>query len=222
MLARLRACDPSEPLGRIILYRVCRKICAVFVRVFYRLRVVGLKHAPRTGGFLLVSNHQSHLDPPLLGTALKHRNMAALARQGLFNSRIFGALLRGLGSIPINQSAGDTAAIRATIAALRKGRVVLVFPEGSRSPDGELQDFKRGTWLLMSRAECLVLPAAVEGAFQVWPRTRVLPRLFGQRCAVAFGEPIPAAKLKAMGAEEGLAHLRGVIEELRSKAKNEG
>jgi 1-acyl-sn-glycerol-3-phosphate acyltransferase len=215
MLSRLRSSDSTQPLWRVLLYRLCRFIAAVYVRGFYRLKVVGAEHIPPTGGLLLVSNHQSHLDPPLVGAALGRRNMASLARIGLFGNRFLGLLLRGLGSIAIKQGESDTAAIRAAIVELKKGRVVLIFPEGSRSPDGTVHAFKRGTWLLLSKAECDVLPAAVEGAFDAWPRGQPLPSLFGHRCMVAFGPPIPYAQLKAMGADDGLAHLARVIDVMR-------
>jgi 1-acyl-sn-glycerol-3-phosphate acyltransferase len=221
MISRLRSCDPTEPLFRVLLYRICRKVAAVYVRLCYRLHVVGAEHIPATGGLLLVSNHQSHLDPPLLGVALGHRSMASLARVGLFGNRLFGLLLQGLGSIPIKQSEGDTAAIRAAIAELRKGRVVLIFPEGSRSPDGAVHPFKRGTWLLLNKAECDVLPAAVEGAYDAWPREKRVPHFFGQRCMVAFGKPIPHAELKQMGADAALAHLAGVIDRMRLDLRKE-
>lgn len=221
MLARLRATDPSEPLWQILLYRACRKVCAIGLAVFYRTRVRGLEHIPPAGGLLLVSNHQSHLDPPLLGVALGHRNMASLARTGLFSNKFFGWLLRGLGAIPIRQNEGDTAAIRAAIAELKRGRVVLIFPEGSRSPDGAVHDFKRGTWLLLNRAECDVLPAAVEGAFDAWPRRRIIPKLFGQRCMVAFGPTISHAKLKELGSTAALEHLAREIDTMRLSLRRE-
>lgn len=215
MLDRLRLCDPGRPLWQIALYRACRKAASAFVHTFYRVRYVGKENIPPTGGVLLISNHQSHLDPPLLGTGLGRRNMASLARVGLFGNRFFGWMLRGLGAIPLKQNESDTGAMRAAIAELKAGRILLVFPEGSRSPDGAVHDFKRGTWLLLSRADCLVLPAAVEGAFDAWPRERLLPRLFGQRCMVAYGPPIPSQELKAMGADQGLEHLARVIDAMR-------
>lgn len=221
MLARLRATDPSEPLWQILLYRICRKLCAIGVRTVYRLDVRGLENIPPKGGLLLVANHQSHLDPPLLGVALGQRNMASLARTGLFSNRLFGWLLRGLGAIPIKQDQGDTAAIRAAIAELKRGRVVLIFPEGSRSPDGAMHPFKRGTWLLLSRAECDVLPAAVEGAFDAWPRRRIIPRLFGQRCMVAFGPTISHAQLKELGPAAGLEFLASQIDTMRLNLRRE-
>lgn len=220
MLSRLRSCDPTEPLGQVLFYRICRRVAAAYVRICYRLRVVGAEHVPAAGeaasrGLLLVSNHQSHLDPPLLGVALGRRNMASLARTGLFGNAALRWLLRALGSIAIKQNESDTAAIRAAIGELKKGRIVLIFPEGSRSPDGSVHPFKRGTWLLLNKAGCDVLPAAVEGAFDAWPRTRPLPHFWGHRCMVAFGEPIPFDRLKELGADEALAHLGSVVDQMR-------
>jgi 1-acyl-sn-glycerol-3-phosphate acyltransferase len=215
ILARLRASDPAQPLFNAAFYRLCRKIVALAVRTLYRLQVRGREHIPPAGGLLIVSNHQSHLDPPLIGTALGRRNMAAIARAGLFRHPLMGLLLRGLGAISLRQEEGDAGAMRAAIAELKKGRVLLIFPEGSRSPDGTIHPFKRGTWLLLSRSGCTVLPTAVEGAFDAWPRGRPLPRIIGCRCAVAFGEPISFEDLKKLGPDAGLELLAQRIDTLR-------
>lgn len=217
MLARLRASDPTEPLRHVAFYRVCRAACALACRLFYRLRVHGRENVPASGGLLIVSNHQSHLDPVFIGVGLGRRNMASIARVGLFKNPLLGALLRGLGAISLRQSEGDAGAIRAAISELKKGRAMLIFPEGSRSPDGEVHEFKRGSWLLMSRSGCDVLPVAVEGAFDAWPRTRTFPRLFGQRCAVAFGKPIPFEQLRQLGPDDGLDALSRSIRSLQSE-----
>lgn len=221
MLAGLRSCDPTQPLWRTAFYRLCRKIIAVYVRTCYRVRIRGAKNIPPTGPVLVVSNHQSHLDPPLVGVALGHRNMASIAREGLFKVPVFGLVLRALGAISIRQNEGDTGAMRAAIGELKKGRLMLIFPEGSRSPDGAVHEFKRGAWLLMTRAGCDILPAAVEGAFDAWPRDRKFPRLLGCRCAVAFGQPISHAQLKDLGADAGLEFLAQRIDQMRLELRHE-
>ncbi|MCC6322288.1 MAG: 1-acyl-sn-glycerol-3-phosphate acyltransferase [Phycisphaerales bacterium] len=215
MLSGLRRCDSGEPLRTILFYRLCRFLCLVYVTLFYRLKVIGRDRVPMTGGLLVVANHQSHLDPVLIGVGLDRRNMASLARSGLFKNILFGLILRGVGSIPIRQEEGDAAAIRTAIGELKKGRLMLIFPEGSRSPDGALREFKRGAWLLMSRSGCDVLPAAVEGAFDAWPRSRKFPGLFGHRCAVMFGQPVKAGDLKTLGPDAGLAMLAERVDDLR-------
>jgi 1-acyl-sn-glycerol-3-phosphate acyltransferase len=215
MFERLRATDPTQPLYNSMLYRFCRALLVAFIWLFYRPRFYGVENIPPAGALLVVSNHQSHLDPPLIGIGLGRRNMASIAREALFKIPIFGPLLRAVGAIPIKQEEGDAAAIRAAIGELKKGRLLLIFPEGTRTPDGAMHEFKRGTWLLLSRSGCSVLPAAVEGAFDAWPRSRRWPRLFGRRCAVAFGEVIEFQTLKPMGADAGLEFLARRIDALR-------
>ncbi|HYE01950.1 MAG TPA: lysophospholipid acyltransferase family protein [Phycisphaerales bacterium] len=183
--------------------------------LFYRLRVTGLENVPKTGPLLVVANHQSHLDPPLIGVSFRHRNLYFMARGGLFRNRFFAWLIRNLNSIPVGEGAGEAAAIRTAIGVLRSGRALLIFPEGTRSPDGGLQPFKRGTWLLISRAQCPVLPVAIEGAFDAWPRWQRLPSLFGHRVSIAMGRVIQPGPLLEMGDQAALAAIAREIEALR-------
>ncbi|MBY0311722.1 MAG: 1-acyl-sn-glycerol-3-phosphate acyltransferase [Phycisphaerales bacterium] len=215
MLGRLRTWDPGQPLAQMLFYRIVWSIVLALFTLIYRARFLGGERVPRSGGLLIVANHQSHLDPPLIAVSLMHRHTAAIAREGLFKNPVFGLILRGLGAMPIKENEGDAGAMRRAIEQLKRGRVVVIFPEGSRSPDGALKEFKRGTWLLLARSGATVLPAAVEGCFDAWPRQRTLPSVFGHRVGVSFGEPIEFASLKAKGADMGLAHLASEIETLR-------
>lgn len=235
MLSRLRALDPSRPLREILFYRLCYWIVVALFTLLYRVRFQGVANIPRDGGLLVIANHQSHLDPPLVGVGIRHRNMAAIARGGLFKNPLLGALLRGLGVIPIREAepsgpagsgggggpSGDAAAIRTSIAQLKEGRVVVIFPEGSRSPDGAMYSFKRGVWLLLARSGVPIVPAAVEGCFDAWPRGRPFPKVLGQRCAVRFGPPIDFATLKAMGPDAGLDFLARAVDTLRLELRSQ-
>ena len=216
---RLRGFDPTQPLRQIIFYRCCYWIVMLLTTLLYRLRVYGAGNVPPSGagGVLVVANHQSYLDPPLIGIALRKRNMASLAREGMFRVPGLRQLLLGLGSIALRETEGDAGAIRTAIAELKKGRLMLIFPEGSRSRDGEVKAFKRGAWLLLSRAKVDVVPAAVAGAFDAWPRHQRFPTLLGQRVGVAFGRPIAYEELKALGPEAGLARLQREVEALRAE-----
>lgn len=219
MFASFRALDPGLPLRQVLFYRAAYWLVLAAFTLLYRVRFFGVRNIPGSGegggGVLIVANHQSHLDPPLIGIAIRHRNMAAIAREGLYRNPVFGAILRGLGTIPIKENEGDAGAMRAAIAQLKAGRVVVIFPEGSRSPDGGMYSFKRGSYLLLARSQVPVIPAAVEGCFDAWPRGTRFPRLFGQRCAVAFGEPIPFEELKALGADGALDRLAREVDALR-------
>lgn len=217
-LQQIRAYDPGRPLRRILFFRLCWWLTFLAVTLIYRLRVAHPERVPRSGPLLVVANHQSHLDPPAIGLALNYRHIVPIARIGLFKNRFFGWLIRMLNAIPINEKEGDATAIRAAVKELHAGRCILIFPEGSRSPDGKLQPFKRGAWLMISRAKCPVLPAAVEGLYDAWPRTRTFPFLWGKRTAVAFGEVIDPDRLLAMGPDAGLKYLAERIDEARDDA----
>ncbi len=216
-LDRLRRRDTGRSIAGILFFLLCQKTVHAVLKVVYRLKVVGRENIPREGALLVVANHESHLDPPVVGVSVSPRHVVPIARSGLFRIPGFGLILRGLGVISIRENEGDAGALRAALATLGAGRCVLIFPEGSRSPDGTLQPFKRGAWLLLSRAKCNVLPVAVSGCFEAWPRTRMAPRVWGQRVTCVIGEVIPHEVLRGMKAEEGLAYLAERVEGLRKR-----
>ena len=205
-----------RPLWQRVLYFVCRGASRWLITLFYRHRVWGRRNVPPDGPLLVISNHQSHLDPIMCGTSMR-RPLYYLARAPLFSNRVFGAFLVGLGCVPLRQGETDAAAIRSSIELIKQGKALLVFPEGSRTPDGRVGEFKRGAWVLLSRAKCPVLPMAVEGGYDTWPRRNTLPKLVGGRLATMVGPPIAHADLVAMGPEAGLAFLRERIESMRQQ-----
>jgi 1-acyl-sn-glycerol-3-phosphate acyltransferase len=211
----LQRMDPGRTAFQILFYRFWYWVLLLLFTFIYRARFYNTGAVPDVGGLLVISNHQSHLDPPLVGVAIRRRNMAAIARAGLFKVPVLGFWLRAVGCIAIKEDAGDAGALRAAIEQLKAGRLVVIFPEGSRSPDGAVHEFKRGVWLMMMRSGVPVLPAAVEGCFDAMPRGKTWPRVFGERVAVAFGTPISHAELKALGADAGLARLEREVEMLR-------
>ena len=150
-------------------YRVAKSMVRIWAAVMFRARYSGERNVPRHGGVLVVSNHQSHLDAPLVGVGFP-RLMVFMARRTLFRFRPFGWLIGSLGAIPIDREGFALSGIRATIEWLRRGEPLLVFPEGTRSRDGNLGVFKPGLSLVARRAKVPILPAAIEGAYQAWPR----------------------------------------------------
>jgi 1-acyl-sn-glycerol-3-phosphate acyltransferase len=218
MFARLRARNPGRGVAALLGYQAIRALAEAALRLTWRVRRRGHEHVPTSGPLLIAVNHQSHLDAPAVGCGMD-RHVNFIARQGLFKNPLFGSLIRLLNARPIKESGSDTAAIRESLALLAMGRCVLIFPEGSRSPDGTVRPFKRGVWLLLSKAKCPVLPVAVEGAFDAWPRGQHLPRLFGCRLAVRYGQPIPPEQLLALPPDQGLNLLRTTIDTLRLEAR---
>ncbi|GJQ29856.1 MAG: hypothetical protein HBSAPP03_17400 [Phycisphaerae bacterium] len=208
-------------MARVLFYDLCRMASHVILRVFFGLRVRGLERVPQTGPLLIAANHASYLDPPAVGVAIRNRHLTFIAQAGLFKFKPFAWLISTLNSVPVRGDAGDSAAMKAALARLAAGGAVLIFPEGSRSDDGTIRPFKRGVALLMKKARCPVLPVAIDGAYEAWPNSRMLPRPFGRPVRVLYGTPIPEAELLKDGAEAGLARIerdvRALAEQLRAE-----
>lgn len=167
-------------------YRVCRTAARTLASAIWRLRGFGADRIPQKGGVLLASNHQSFLDPALIA-ACAPRPVSFMARSTLFRNGMFGALIRTLGTFPVKRGTADLHAVREAIDRLRAGAALLVFPEGTRTRDGALGPMKAGVRMLAQRAGVPVVPVLVEGAYRVWPRTRLWPGRGSVR--VRFGEP---------------------------------
>ena len=216
MLNRLRQKRPGTPLRRLLMYDVIRRLAHALFVLFYRIRVYGHRRIPASGPLLLVCNHQSNLDPPAVSSSISSRHLEFLAKEGLFTGSGFLAWLIGnLNSLPIREDGGDAAAIKEILRRLGEGRAVLIFPEGTRSEDGAMHEFKRGVALLVKRGRCPVQPVAVEGCFDAWRRGGSFPRLFGPRVAVAFSDPISHDELMRGTPDEGLARLAARIDRTR-------
>lgn len=199
-------------------YRFCRFIAASVLQVLYRPIRLHTDRIPLTGPVLLVANHQSHLDPPAISICLNKRACAFLARESLFKNRLFGGLIRSLNSIPIKRDAGDAGAMKTTLEALAKGHPILVFPEGTRSNDCVVQPFKRGMVLLIKRSNALVVPVAIHGSGDAWPKGRLRPYVLGKRIAIVFGEPLDPEHLMQGGPDSAVETLRNHILALQQEA----
>lgn len=168
----------------------------------FGLRAAGRANVPPTGPALLVANHQSFIDPWLVGQAAPRR-LKFLARHTLFANPLFGRAIRAYGAVPIDRGFGKEG-LQGVLALLKAGRAVVVFAEGERTRTGAMQPLKAGVALLLRKAECPVVPVGVAGAFAMWPRHRLLPApaplplpADGRSLAVAFGRPLPAGSLQA-------------------------
>ena len=173
-----------------------RWLCRLFCLSFFKVRTYGRDNIPKKGPFVLISNHQSFLDPMLCGGPIKRR-VSFLARESLFNHWLFGRMIRSVGTIPVRLGEADISAMRRVIDVLKKGRGVCLFPEGTRSEDGRITPFKPGFGLLCRRGKAAVVPVVIDGAFECWPRHK---KLFTRgNIAVCYGRPIDAEQAKTMG-----------------------
>lgn len=183
-----------SPAGRC-LYAVLWVLSRTLAVSLLGFRARFARPVPPTGGLLVLSSHQSHLDPLLVGLALDRR-ISSLARSSLYGFGPFGAAIRALDAVPIDRNASMVQALKAVIARLDRGAAVLIFPEGTRTADGRLGEIKAGFALMARKAGVPILPVAIVGAFECWPRTRLLPR--PGRVRLEFGEPIPPEALAGL------------------------
>ena len=172
-----------------MVYYIVWQVLRVLVIVFFRIRTYGKRNMPVKGGALLASNHQSYLDPALIALAL-NKPIYFLARKELFKANwVFGWLITQLHSIPLDRKGADSTGLRRAIEVLRNGGLLVVFPEGTRTPDGRIGEIKKGVTLLGMRANVPLIPTLVDGAYKSWPRKSKLPVRFAP-VTVRFGQPV--------------------------------
>jgi 1-acyl-sn-glycerol-3-phosphate acyltransferase len=167
-------------------------VCRILTTVFFDLKFYGAYYVPKTGGALLVSNHQSYIDPVLLALGLD-RTLSYMAKSQLFKNPLFAWLIRSLNAFPVEQGAGDIGAVKESIARLQDGYLLNVFPEGSRTEDGEMLPLERGVALLIRRAKVPVVPAVITGSYEAWPKSKKFLRPHAIR--VVYGPPMDLANL---------------------------
>jgi 1-acyl-sn-glycerol-3-phosphate acyltransferase len=172
--------------------------CYAISQVWFRFKFSGKGYVPTEGPVLLVSNHQSNLDPVLVGIACP-RQLKYLARQGLFFWP-FSLWIRSLGAVPIDRDRGALSGIRTTLDLLKKQNAVLVFPEGSRTEDGKLDVMLPGFCLLARRSGATIVPVGIVGAFDALPRGAVFARPNPIR--LAFGPSISKQQAAELSDEQ--------------------
>jgi 1-acyl-sn-glycerol-3-phosphate acyltransferase len=181
-----------------------------------RIRVAGRANVPRTGGGLLLSNHQSHLDPVLMGLACDRR-LNYLARETLFRFAPFRWLIQSLDAIPIDREGVGLSGLKETLRRLKQEELVLIFPEGTRSRDGEISPLRPGFCALARRGRAPLVPVGLDGAFVAFPRSALFPR--PARIAVVFGEPLQPEDLATLSDEELVAEVERRIRSCHAAAR---
>ncbi len=181
----------------MILYRVLRGIAAPYFRSIMRLRMEGTEKIPPSGPLLLVMNHQSNLDP-LLAHTFCPRLLFTMAKSSAFRHSIMRWIEPRVGAFPTRRYQVDPQAVRTALRYLEEGKAVGIFPEGSRSWDGQLQMLRRGTIRLLLKAGVPVIPCGIAGTYELWPRWgRMNWFQFGPKrppVTIRFGDPIHFGK----------------------------
>jgi len=176
--------------------------------------VNGGEHIPTAGGFVLVSNHASHFDPPILAIA-SPRQMTYIAKIELFSNPVFGWFIRRLGAYPIRRGAGDREAFQAALDLLASGHALVVFPEGTRTITGAMGRIRIGAAMMALSAGVPLIPAYIEGSFAAWPKGGPIRR---SRVRVRIGPAIKMNDLEndSRGARALTVRLKMAMDALKS------
>lgn len=172
--------------GNVFVYDLTR----LFIFAYHHLgglRVIGRENIPRTGRAILAPNHISHLDPPIISSC-SPRRPHVIAKKELFKNKLIGKYFGGLGAFPVDRGKADRKAIRRAIDALEKDELLLVFPEGTRSPDGELRPAEIGLGMIAHAAKAPIIPVFIKGTKEAFSPERPGFRLV--KTEIYYGEPL--------------------------------
>ena len=175
-------------------YFVGRSLFRLMYATYFRWRVYNPERVPPTGPLILASNHASFIDPPLVGCPLK-RDINFLARESLFHFPGVGALLRSWNAVPVDREGGGARGLKAILDRLNEGGAIILFPEGTRTRDGNLQPARSGIGLTVIKSNAPVVPVRVFGTFEAFGRHIKFPR--PKSVAVKYGTPMRFEELRA-------------------------
>ncbi|MFB1080808.1 lysophospholipid acyltransferase family protein [Jeotgalibacillus sp. JSM ZJ347] len=166
------------------LYAFAKGLVKSVLTPAYRIRIVGKEHIPKDGGVLICANHINVLDPPVVGIT-SPRPVSFMAKEELFKMPVLKKLLPNLNAFPVKRGMSDREALRKGLSQLKEGHVVGLFPEGTRSKDGEIGKGLAGAGFFALRSDAAVVPCAIIGPYKLTKRLKVV-----------YGKPINMAELK--------------------------
>ena len=191
-------------------YRAAWLILHVFFGLYLRWNVYNRERVPRTGPVILAANHASFLDPPLVGTALP-RGIHYLARESLFRFPILGAVLRYWDAVPVDRESG-AGGLKVILDRLLNGAAIILFPEGTRSHDGNLLPARSGIGLAVIKSNAPVIPVRIFGSHRAYGRPHWVPR--PRKVIVKFGNPMDFSALRAEAKTASKPRLKDIYQEV--------
>jgi 1-acyl-sn-glycerol-3-phosphate acyltransferase len=196
----------SRPLPNRLFYHFCRLMSCMVGTVYFRLRSTGSENVPSEGGLLVLSHHQSMLDPIIVGVGTR-RMLSFMGRKTLFRNPIFRWVINTGGGFPIDREGQGIKGLKETIRRLEAGEAVLIFPEGTRSVDGEVQPLKAGFTVLARKAKVPIVVVAMDGSSASLPRGAHFPRPIAIH--VVFSNVLTPDAIANMSDEELTAEVAG-------------
>lgn len=212
---RERAKQVTRSFAQRVVYDSMKLMIRVIAGALFQFRVFGAERTPQGVPVVICCNHQSSIDPTLVAAAVPRR-LSFLARKELFASFATRKFVEFFDGIPLDRTGFSREGLAAAIDRLKHGRAVLIFPEGSRSPDGTLQPLRSGFLLLARRSRASLLPVALAGTYQMWPRDRRFP--WPTTAHLVIGEPIPYEVYSGWKEEKALAELERQMQALYAEA----
>ena len=211
-----------EGLFKQPLYWLSRGFVYFCLLLKYRLRVSGREHVPARGGAVIAANHCSYLDPPVLAGCSNRRIVHFMARDTLFSNPFARWFFPRVGVIALDRTKGDLGALKKAIATLKDGQVIGLFPEGTRSPDGQMREAKGGIGFLIAKGDVPVVPLYISGTFAAFPKGA--DKLRPGRLVARFGPPITPEEIRAaMPAKNDYAAVGAlVMRRIRALAEETG
>ncbi len=170
-------------------YRIARRIFTEMARGFYDYRALGLDNIRFPGPAIIVSNHISYFDPPLVGLSF-HESIYFLARKSLMSNPLAAWIYTRMQAIPVDQEKPDPGSLKKVFRVLSRGHKIVIFPTGTRELDGSLGKAEAGTGLIIAKARVPVIPARIFGAYEALPYGAKFP--VPSRITVVYGKPYTA------------------------------
>lgn len=192
-------------------YFLSWSLCRLAFATYFRWRVFHPGRVPLTGPVILAANHQSYLDPPLIGSGLK-RPINYLARENLVKYPVLGAYMRSLNVVPVDRDGGGAAGLKGILDRLLDGGGIILFPEGTRSRDGRLQKARSGIGLTVIKSSAPVVPVRVWGTFDAWSRHGKFPH--PHPVAVKYGHPLMFERERAEAKTCSKQRLKEIYQEI--------
>ena len=172
------------------LYWFCYTLSGLAAKTVFSYRAFGQENIIEEGPAIMAANHQSYLDPPLVGITCRNE-LYFLARKTLFEKKLLGSLISRVNALPVDLSRGDLTAVRTIINLLKEGHRTVIFPEGTRSLDGNIQQARPGIGMIIAKTLVPVVPMRIFGSFEAWPKGgKIRPH----RITVVVGKPIRFVK----------------------------
>ncbi len=186
------------------LYWFCYTLSGAIARVAFQYRAYGQENVIEEGPAIMAANHQSYLDPPLVGITCRNE-LYFLARKTLFEKKLLGPIISRVNALPVDLTRGDLAAFRAVVNLLKEGHRTVIFPEGTRSLTGQIQKARPGIGMIIARTLAPVVPMRIFGSFEAWPKGgKIRPHPI----TVVVGKPMRFKK------EDLAAHNREVYQKI--------